>query len=149
MSPLLLAATGSLNTSIHLTSLQQFLTTLYGRVLAVKIEFFLLMTAISAYHAFSLRPRLAQVLARRKEMEVDATKQARATVSPSGRAHTEGTRRRRVRKARAVKRKSRSRPNNWPSAWKTGSGGKQCWGAIVLLCVALLAVFAGSLAPPI
>ena len=39
---LLLAATGSLNTTIHLTSLAQFVTTAYGRVLFVKIELFLL-----------------------------------------------------------------------------------------------------------
>ena len=58
----LLAATGSLNTTIRLTSSAQFLTTTYGRTLAVKIELFLLMVGISAYHAFSLRPRLATAL---------------------------------------------------------------------------------------
>jgi len=58
----LLAATGSLNTAIHLTSIEQFFTTTYGRTLAVKIELFLIMAAISAYHAFFLRPRLAHVL---------------------------------------------------------------------------------------
>jgi putative copper export protein/methionine-rich copper-binding protein CopC len=57
-----LAATGSLNTTIHLTSITQFLTTTYGRTLAVKIELFLVMAAISAYHAFRLRPRLAREL---------------------------------------------------------------------------------------
>jgi len=59
---LLLAATGSLNTTFHLTSLSQFVTTTYGRTLFVKIELFLLMAAISAYHAFFLRPRLAREL---------------------------------------------------------------------------------------
>ncbi|MGH2516565.1 MAG: copper resistance protein CopC, partial [Ktedonobacterales bacterium] len=43
-----LAATGSLSTTIHLTGIEQFLTTAYGRILAVKIEFFLFMVAISA-----------------------------------------------------------------------------------------------------
>jgi copper transport protein len=63
---LLLAMTGSLNTSIHFTSIMQFVTTLYGEVLATKILFFLAMVAISAYHAFSLRPRLARLLLRRE-----------------------------------------------------------------------------------
>lgn len=58
----LLAATGSLSATIHLTSITQFFTTTYGRTLAVKIELFLLMAAISAYHAFFLRPRLALAL---------------------------------------------------------------------------------------
>ncbi|HST89502.1 MAG TPA: copper resistance protein CopC [Ktedonobacterales bacterium] len=60
----LLALTGSLNTTIRLTSAEQFLTTAYGRTLAVKIEIFILMAAISAYHAFFLRPRLAHELQR-------------------------------------------------------------------------------------
>lgn len=58
----LLALTGSLNTTIRLTSVAQFLTTAYGRTLAVKIEIFIFMAAISAYHAFFLRPRLAHEL---------------------------------------------------------------------------------------
>jgi len=58
----LLAATGSLSATIHLTSLAQFFTTTYGRTLVVKIELFLQMAVISAYHAFSLRPRFALAL---------------------------------------------------------------------------------------
>ncbi|HLY30441.1 MAG TPA: copper resistance protein CopC, partial [Ktedonobacterales bacterium] len=59
---ILLTLTGSLTATIHLTSIEQFFTTTYGRTLAVKIELFLLMVAISAYHAFFLRPRLAVAL---------------------------------------------------------------------------------------
>lgn len=59
---LVLAATGSLNATIHLTSITQFLTTTYGITLAFKIELFLVMAAISAYHAFRLRPRLLRAL---------------------------------------------------------------------------------------
>ncbi|HEX6797640.1 MAG TPA: copper resistance protein CopC [Ktedonobacterales bacterium] len=58
----LLAATGSLNTTIHLESITQFLTTSYGRTLAIKIEIFLVMVGISFYHAFVLRPRLSRAL---------------------------------------------------------------------------------------
>src|SRR5205823_8067221 len=88
-SAIVLAATGSLNTSLHLTSLQQFLTTLYGWMLAVKIEFFLLMAALSAYHAFYLRPRLVQALSRREEGGVGTTKQALLTASTRATARPE------------------------------------------------------------
>jgi len=148
-SAIVLAATGSLNTSIHLASLQQFLTTLYGWVLAVKIEFFLLMAVISAYHAFSLRPRLVQALAHRNEMEVDATKQALATVSTSGKARTE-------RLAAPEKTEGHRDEEEISEQTQRLAERMEDWlrreamlGAIVLLCVALLAVFAGSLAPPI
>lgn len=62
VTAVILAATGSLNTTIRLTSPLEFLTTVYGRVLAVKIETFLAMIAISAYHAFFLRPQLTRAL---------------------------------------------------------------------------------------
>ncbi len=63
VSATLLALTGSLNTTVHLTSAEQFITTAYGRTLTVKIEIFLVMVIISAWHAFHLRPRLARALA--------------------------------------------------------------------------------------
>jgi putative copper export protein len=146
-SAIVLAATGSLNTSIHLASLQQFLTTLYGWILAVKIEFFLLMATISAYHAFSLRPRLVQALTRRKEIGVDATKQALVTMSPSGIAHTE-------RHAAPEKTEDQGDEERISEQAQRLAEHMEDWlrreamlGAIVLLCVALLGVFAGTLTP--
>jgi len=68
LSAFLLAATGTLNTTIHLTSIDQFLTTAYGRTLFVKIELFLLMVGISAWHAFHVRPQLAQAIAKQDAM---------------------------------------------------------------------------------
>jgi uncharacterized membrane protein/nitrogen fixation protein FixH len=62
LTVVVLAATGSLNATIHLTSPMQFLTTTYGRTLAVKIELFLVMAGVSWYHAFRLRPRLNRSL---------------------------------------------------------------------------------------
>src|SRR5207302_6206347 len=76
---LILATTGSLSTTIHLTSISQFLTTSYGRTLAIKIEIFLVMVAISAYHAFFLRPRLAHALSA-KQGTIEATQPERQTV---------------------------------------------------------------------
>jgi putative copper export protein/methionine-rich copper-binding protein CopC len=62
LSAALLAATGSLNATVRMTSFDQLVTTAYGRTLVIKILLFLLMAAISAYHAFVLRPRLAATL---------------------------------------------------------------------------------------
>jgi putative copper export protein/methionine-rich copper-binding protein CopC len=62
LSAILLAATGSLNATVRMTSFNQLVTTAYGRTLVIKILLFLLMAGISAYHAFWLRPRLASAL---------------------------------------------------------------------------------------
>jgi putative copper export protein/methionine-rich copper-binding protein CopC len=62
VSAILLAATGSLNATVRMTSFNQLVTTAYGRTLVIKILLFLLMAGISAYHAFVLRPRLASAL---------------------------------------------------------------------------------------
>ena len=62
LSAILLAATGSLNATVRMTSFDQLVTTAYGRTLVIKILLFLLMAGISAYHAFVLRPRLASAL---------------------------------------------------------------------------------------
>ena len=148
-SALVLAATGSLNTSIHLTSLLQFVTTLYGWVLSVKIEFFLLMAAISAYHAFSLRPRLVQALARRKEMEVDAAKHALASVSPSGSARPEGHALQESAEGQGDEEEVSEQALRLAERMEDWLRRETMLGAIVLLCVALLAVFAGSLTPPV
>ena len=146
LSAFLLALTGSLNTTIHLTSIEQFLTTAYGRTLFVKIDLFLLMVGISAWHAFRVRPQLAQMLT-----EQDAHTDNSVAV-PVAVAH------------------AYSSANGYAAAGseggkgnKGGNGGNtplrdlavklEDWlrreamlGAAVLLCAALLGAFAGTLA---
>lgn len=78
VSVVVLAASGTINTTVHLTSIQQFVTTAYGLTLFVKIELFLLMVVLSAYHAFVLRPRLAAAL--EAEAVTDSMLAERATV---------------------------------------------------------------------
>jgi putative copper export protein/methionine-rich copper-binding protein CopC len=159
VSAAILALTGSLSTTIHLTSIQQFITTSYGRVLFVKIELFLVMVAISAYHAFVLRPRLAYILSERAKLEQVQPRAALATAGarggsvgssarpPAPRASTdaadgaggeEDT-------AGRLERASNSlvvRLEDWLRR-------EALVGVGVLLCVALLGVFAGSLATPL
>ena len=149
----LLAATGTLNTTIHLTSIKQFLTTSYGRVLAVKIEFFLFMVAISAYHAFVLRPRLAHAL-RSMEAARGLALEAERVESAVGASITSS---RGVAAGEQITGLSPDGIGGDPSLSPRAAGlaaRLEDWlvresliGAVILLCVALLAAFAGSLAP--
>jgi copper transport protein len=181
----LLALTGSLNTTIRLTSAAQFLTTAYGRTLAVKIEIFILMAAISAYHAFFLRPRLAHELrraatsdaadaaprpaARTADHMADAVPLASAFV---GAGHTSAS----GHPASAASAAPITARGDSGGSDDDGAGNEDTsadnavsplspraraleerlrdWlrreaflGGVVLLCVALLGIFAGSLSP--
>ena len=149
----LLAATGTLNTTIHLTSIKQFLTTSYGRVLAVKIEFFLFMVAISAYHAFILRPRLALAL-----QDATAARGAALTqeqVEKAVAAGAVGTRAGAAREQGDALPAVETPDGQLVSPRALGLAARlEDWlvresliGAVILLCVALLAAFAGSLTP--
>ncbi len=155
-SVILLATTGSFNTTVHLTSFQQFWITPYGRTLIVKIGIFILMIGISAYHAFFLRPRLTYALAETKTVLEDPVSieagqaQGTAPTAPSRIGVTTDTN------------PSHLRNESTPIQEETISSralvlGKSMerWlrlegmlGAMILLCVGLLAAFAGSLTAP-
>lgn len=153
VSAFLLAATGSLNTIIHLTSIDQFITTAYGRTLTIKIGLFLLMVLISAYHAFALRPRLVQALNEPSTLASKAVPEAEeVVVGAAGSAHAE-----RAAEASPNREDQKHGEKNPVTAHAQRlAGGLEGWlrreallGCAVLLCVALLAAFAGSLyAPP-
>jgi hypothetical protein len=128
-----------------MTSFDQLVTTAYGRTLVIKILLFLLMAGISVYHAFWLRPRLASALT--------AGQSASPQTVPAG-----------------VTLASYGDPAQLPLGQDVGSAGSSGDGAVsggarklaerledwlrreaiiglgVLLCAALLAAFAGSLA---
>ena len=140
LSVLILAATGSLNTTIHLTALAQLLTTLYGRILTIKIGLFLVMIAMSAYHSFFLRLHLVQALARSNvpstvvvSPPLGSGGASRVTVPIDEQDHHQDT-------SLQVKRFTRSIVQ-WVQREAVIGGG-------ILLCVALLGAFAGTLAPP-
>lgn len=148
----LLAATGSLNTVIHLTSIDQFITTAYGRTLTIKICLFLLMVVISAYHAFVLRPRLAQALNEQTALaSKDVLKAEEVIVGTAGSTHAE-----RAVEPPANRANKQQEEKNAISVPAQRLGERLAgWlrreallGCAVLLCVALLAAFAGSLSAP-
>jgi copper transport protein len=167
LSAALLAATGSLNATIRLSSLAQLVTTAYGRTLAIKIELFLVMATISAYHALWVRPRLAQALAATATEALPETATESALVAAPGKAYASGP---------AIPATAGSggghdggdQPSKGPSTYP-GDGRDtdtmeqksvralavrlEGWlrreaiiGAAVLLCVALLGAYAGTLA---
>ena len=151
LSAFLLAATGTLNTTIHMTSIDQFLTTAYGRTLFVKIELFLLMVGISAWHAFRIRPQLAQALAKQEAMaSVGGGSPVAVTITANGATRMD---------ARTA---AHGSGNGNGNGGKGGVGDRvvrelavklEDWlrreamlGAAVLLCAALLGAFAATLA---
>jgi copper transport protein len=141
LSVLILASTGSLNTAIHLTTLAQLLTTLYGGILTIKISLFLVMMAMSTYHAFFLRTRLVYAMTQPdpSAVAVSGSLDARGE-EPQGtkidQNHLQMISRRNI---ASVDRLTR-RIGRWIQ-WEAVIGGG------ILLCVALLGAFAGTLAP--
>ncbi len=144
VSATLLALTGSLNTGVRLASIEQFITTVYGRTLTVKIEIFLAMVAISAWHAFYLRPRLSHALAAEEAAAHPPLRLGAAVgAGDADRAPTPAD-------------TARTGPSTAPiSSHARGLAARiEDWlrreallGGAVLLCVALLAIFAGTLSP--
>ena len=153
VSVVVLAATGSLNATIRLTSWQQFLTTLYGWILAVKIEFFLLMVLLSVYHAFYLRPRLAQALTSSEEVVVGTPGQALVGVGHASAARTaQATNNAPGTDDMAGERDEEEvseRAQHLAERLEGWLRREAMLGVAVLFCVALLGAFAGTLAPPI
>jgi uncharacterized membrane protein len=150
----LLAATGSLNTSIHLTSITQFVTTTYGVVLAVKIELFLAMVAISAYHAFRVRPRLTAALRRAAPTTHAPTAAVELTVvtrAQSTDVHHTGESERLAapdsEPADMMSAAHEQTPDSLAHRLENWLRREAELGVGVLLCVALLAAFAGTLSP--
>lgn len=145
LSVLMLASTGSLNTAIHLTSFDQFFTTLYGRILSIKIGLFIVMIAISAYHAIILRTQLVQALRR-----LAVPSAVEASTSPIRGDALNLT----------VFDVEQAKQDEQDERWETlleiemVVKGMMWWvqceaviGVVILLCVALLGAFAGTLAP--
>ncbi|HEX9069017.1 MAG TPA: CopD family protein, partial [Ktedonobacterales bacterium] len=143
----LLAATGSLSTTVRLTSADQLLGTAYGRTLIIKVEIFLVMALISAYHAFVLRPRLANALT--ASAKDDAVAAVAAPVAMAGDGMPEpalvmGT-------AEIMGDKNPLPPEVSGNANRLAGWLRReaVLGVAVLACVSLLGAFAGTLSVPV
>lgn len=140
VSVLLLAGTGSLNTTIHLSTFEQLFTTLYGRILVVKISLFLIMVGISAYHAFFLRSQLAEKLKQQQDTVVENFVSVPVTIQRqfSHSINQDKDDKQALLHIQALN----SRLSTWLQR-------EALLGALILLCVAFLAAFAGTLTAPL
>lgn len=143
---LLMAATGPLSATVEMSSWEQFLSTAYGRVLAVKILLVGAMLLTSAFHLFVLRPRL-----QREEMKyaaaaarLESVQRAPAAVPSDHEAAAPPPVPRRL--AQEVKLRE-GRLTTLGQRLTTVLRYEPLLGVAVLVCVGLLNVFGGTLAP--
>jgi putative copper export protein len=132
---IVLAATGSLNTTVHLTAFDQFWTTLYGRTLTVKIALFLVLIVISAYHAFFLRTQLVQALNTQQKKTLTTAGAATGGTAQLTRHEEEDLA---VAQPMLPAHRLTKQMTGWLQLEALG-------GAAILLCVALLGAFGGTL----
>lgn len=156
----IMAITGPLNATFHLTSVDQFITTAYGRALLIKILLVGALLATSAYHVGLLRPRLKKEY-RKYAYAKNRLEQTRptATAENSGATETDAN----SPAAEEAKSDQRQQGNNKQLAQqvklregrlakKTGQMTRvlrwEPWlGVAVIVCVGLMNVFAGTLTP--
>lgn len=138
---ILMAVTGPLSASFHLTSLDQFATTAYGRTLLVKILLICVLLLISAYHVYWLRPRLKkeyQKYTYHKERLAKAQGENTAlqTDDAQARSAKQLSQQVKLREKRLTRKRTlMTRLLNW-----------EPWiGVAIILCVGLLNIFAGGL----
>lgn len=155
LSVIILSLTGPLNATVHVTSWQQLATTLYGWTLIIKIELFLLMVAISLYHAGYLRPHLARELNRLandtgmepEQIPIEAREvAAHAALRPLStllEARNEGT----LPATQQYHEYISARAQRLTERLEGWLRREAMLGVAVLLCVALLGAFAGTLVP--
>jgi copper transport protein len=137
---LLIAVTGPFTASFHLTSLDQFITTAYGRTLVVKSVLVGALLLTSAYHVFWLRPRL-----KKEYQKYVYTKERLEKARARGDAdrqlpqkHEGLAEQVKLREGRLGQQTARlTRVLRW-EPWL---------GVAVLLCVGLLNIFAATLTP--
>ena len=151
LSVIVLSLTGPLNATVHIASWQQLVTTLYGWTLIIKIEVFLLMVAISLYHAGYLRPQLTRELTiltadtvmepEQTPIEIAAHTALRPMSIPS-QATNEGTLTPTEQQDNECITERAQRLTERLEGWLRREA---ILGVAVLLCVALLGAFAGTL----
>ena len=149
----ILSSTGPLSAAFHLTSVDQSITTAYGRTLLVKVGLVGALLVTSAYHVFLLRPRVKKEYQKyayaSTRLQTLEESEALAGVTGSGasgenlppepsRTHKLLARQVKMREERLSKKTGRLTDVLRWEPWL---------GVAVLICVGLLNVFAGTLTP--
>lgn len=161
----IMAITGPLSATFHLTSIGEFITTTYGRTLLIKILLVGGLLATSAYHVGLLRPRLKKeylkysyAKGRLEKVQTSASVQsavveaeARLAASDADNEITESSTQVNEQQAGAQKLlaqqvKLREQRLTQKTTRLTRVLGWEPWlGIAVLVCVGLMNVFAGTL----
>jgi copper transport protein len=145
---LLLTITGPFSASFHLTSPVELITTAYGRALLIKIVLVAALLATSAFHVLLLRPRLKKeygkyvyCLEHLEQSQTNPTAQQteKASVEPeTGIQQGRWARQLKLREKRLTRLTTRL---------MTVLRWEPLLGVGVLICVGLMNIFAGTLAP--
>ena len=150
----LMAVTGPFSATFHLQALDQFLTTAYGRTLAVKIALVGALLLTSAFHVGLLRPRLKReqqkyAYAARRLQVLRAGKPApvppdsQASVPPRAETASPQEEKRMAQQVRLREQRLASQTRRLTGILRW----EPLLGVAVLMCVGLMNVFAGTLTP--
>ncbi len=152
------AVTGALNAKIRLGSIQDLLATTYGRTFIVEFELWLIMVAISAYLVLYLRPRLAMEVGDETRTTPASTAGSDLVEIGAGARSASGSRKRgnssTASEPPTPGHRAPEDNRNHPLSPHATSLEERIrdWlrrqallGGAVLLCLALLGIFAGSL----
>jgi copper transport protein len=145
----LMAITGPFNATVHLTSLSQLVTTLYGRTLLIKIGCVGALLVTSAIHVWLLRPRLKnsfqlyQLSLAKDASDIQESKDpeeirdTQNTQDQQKAEHSTSQDLHQLEKDVARQTKQLTKVLRW----------EPILGVIVLICTGLMNVFGGSLQP--
>ncbi len=150
----LMAITGPLSTTFHLTSIDEFFMTAYGRTLLIKILLVGVLLMTSTYHVFWLRPRLKKEFrkysyakgqlakAQKSEVEEEGTHQGEVLSSDEV---LSGDRERRDKQIRHQVKLREERITKKENLLTSVLSWEPWVGVAVIVCVGLMNVFAGTL----
>ncbi|HEU5374203.1 MAG TPA: copper resistance protein CopC [Ktedonobacteraceae bacterium] len=143
----IMAITGPLSATFHLTSVDQSITTAYGRALLVKILLVGALLATSAYHVFWLRPRMKKEYLKYSYAR-ERLEKAQASLSRGAADSTEPGEGQRVSTLLVQQVKLREGRLARGATRLTRVLRWEPWlGVAVIVCVGLMNVFAGTLTP--
>jgi copper transport protein len=148
----IMAISGPLTATFHLTSFDQFFSTAYGRALVVKILLVSALLATSAYHVFWLRPRLKKEYLKYSHAQGRLEK-AQASVQNNASETLEEVQDDNSQQNRHKLLEQQIRLREKRLAQKTTLMTKilrwEPWlGVGVIICVGLMNIFAGTLTTP-
>lgn len=145
---ILMAATGPFMATTRLNAGSQLLTTLYGQVLDIKAALVALLLLTSAVHVFLLRPRLKTAYQQyaRAARRLEAAEPVPVAV-PGVPGHEETTSLPPEQPTAEEVKRSEAHVGRRVRSLRRILGLEAVLGVAVLVCVGLLNVFAGTLAP--